>query len=158
MPLVARAIPIELTLVDDALYRGECLSPRRRRRRPRARLVDALSTRRTCHTRTSMRMPIRMPCGPCPGMLAHTHTRPSPLPTPIAEARTTQILQDINEASMLGTFTQLGLLVSTCTHPPANRSTDRRHVDWHGRLEGSRSSSTSPCRWARAVVMCHACC
>mmetsp|Transcript_29151 Transcript_29151/g.78218 ORF Transcript_29151/g.78218 Transcript_29151/m.78218 type:complete len:230 (+) Transcript_29151:57-746(+) len=47
MPLVARAIPIELNLVDDALYR---------------------------------------------------------------EARTTQILQDINEASMLGTFHQLGLL------------------------------------------------
>ena len=28
MPLVARAIPIELNLVDDALYRGECLQPR----------------------------------------------------------------------------------------------------------------------------------
>jgi hypothetical protein len=40
-----------------------------------------------------------------------SHTRPIALDNTLAEARTTQILQDINEASMLGTFHQLGLLV-----------------------------------------------
>ena len=61
------------------------------------------------HAYTSVRMCMCMPWGTCPSM--PSHTRPIALDNTLAEARTTQILQDINEASMLGTFHQLGLLV-----------------------------------------------